>query len=61
MVLGDTGNVTDFIWATNSATQVLGLRFRNGSSVNADFGFYPEDGEFHHWVVTSDGAGNISA
>ena len=30
-------------------------------SINADFGSYPDDGQFHHWVVISDGAGTISA
>jgi hypothetical protein len=61
MVLGDTANTTDFVWATNSSTQVLGLRFRNQATQSADFGSYPDDGQFHHWVVISDGAGTISA
>ncbi len=61
MVLGDTANTADFIWATNNPSQVQGLRFRNQSGQDADFGGFPDDGQFHHWVVISDGAGNISA
>ncbi|BCX48667.1 hypothetical protein HAHE_25750 [Haloferula helveola] len=61
MVLGDTTNTTDFIWATNSTSQVQGLRFRDDLGGNADFGDYPDDGSYHHWVVISDGAGTITA
>ena len=61
MVLGDPSNTNDFIWLSNNATQVEGLRFRSSDNENANFGGFPDDGEFHHWVVISDGAGKISA
>lgn len=61
MVLGDSGNQTDFIWLSNNPDQVQGLRFRNSSNQNANYGGFPDDNLFHHWVVVSDGAGNITS
>ena len=61
MVLGQEGNATDFFWASDNAAQVQGMRFRSAENTNADFGGHPDDGDFHHWVLISDGAGTISA
>lgn len=61
MVAGDTSNSTDFLWASDNSTQVQGMRFRNSSNGNANFGGHRDDGNYHHWVVISDGAGTISA
>ena len=64
MVLGDTSNSTDFIWLSNNPSQVQGLRFRNSGNITSDFGVYEPDGDdfaYHHYVVISDGAGNITA
>jgi len=61
MVAGNPGNTQDFIWLSNNPSQVEGLRFRSTSNQNANFDGFPDDGQFHHWVVISDGAGTISA
>jgi hypothetical protein len=61
MIAGDTSNTTDFLWAADNSAQVQGMRFRNTSNGNANFGGHPDDGNFHHWVVISDGASTISA
>lgn len=61
MVAGDTGNTTDFFWASDNPSQVQGMRFRSSANTNANFGGFPDDGNFHHWVVISNGAGTISA
>jgi hypothetical protein len=65
MVLGNPGNAADFIWLSNNPTQVQGLRFRSSSGTptlnNANFGGFPDDNLFHHWVVIADGAGNVTA
>lgn len=60
MVAGDTSNSTDFLWASDNPSQVQGMRFRNSSNQTADFGGFADDGNYHHWVVISDGAGTIS-
>jgi len=61
MVLGDTSNSTDFIWLSDNSAQVQGLRFRNSDNVTSDFGGFPDDSLFHHWVVIADGAGSVTA
>jgi hypothetical protein len=61
MVLGDTANTTDFLWRSNNASQVEGLRFRNSNNNTYDYGGFPDDGNFEHWALVSDGAGTISA
>jgi len=61
MVIGDTSNTTDFIWVPDNPSQVRGLRFRSSANTNANFDGFPDDNQFHHWVVVADGAGNVSA
>ena len=61
MVAGDISNTTDFLWAADNPTQVQGMRFRSSGNTNANFGGHPDDGNFHHWVVISDGSGTVSA
>jgi len=61
MVIGDPSNKTDFIWVPDNPSQVQGLRFRSSANMNANFGGFPDDQEYHHWVVIADGAGNVSA
>lgn len=64
MVLGDTSNSTDFIWLSDNPTQVKGLRFRNSGNVTSDYKVYDQvngdDNEYHHYVLISDGAENIT-
>lgn len=61
MVLGEVGSGTNFFWASDNSAQVQGMRFRSDANTNANFDVGADDGEFHHWVLTSDGAGTISA
>ena len=61
MVLGDPGNNRDFIWIPDNSSVVQGLRFRPTTGGDADFGGFADDGNFHHWVLISDGAGTITA
>ncbi|NQU25289.1 MAG: PEP-CTERM sorting domain-containing protein [Candidatus Nealsonbacteria bacterium] len=61
MVLGDLTK-NDFIWTMDvgSAVSTGGLRFRNSSGANADFGNMDDDQQYHHWVVIADGSGNAT-
>ncbi len=61
MILGNPANRQDFIWLSNNPSQVQGLRFRSTGNQNANFGGFPDDGQFHHWAVIADGAGNVAA
>ncbi len=61
MVVGKISNTADFIWTPNNPSQVQGIRFRNSSGASADFGGFPDDNQFHHWVVVADGEGNVTA
>jgi len=61
MIIGDPRNNADFIWVPDNPAQVRGLRFRNSAGNSYDYGTFPDDNAFHHWVVVADGAGNITA
>jgi hypothetical protein len=61
MVVGKVSNSSDFIWTPDNPSQVQGIRFRNSSGGNADFGGIPDDNQFHHWAVVADGKGNVTA
>ena len=61
MVIGTPGNTRDFIWIPDNPSQVQGLRFRSSSNTNANYGGFPDDGQWHHWVVIANGSGQVSA
>ncbi|NQU25290.1 MAG: PEP-CTERM sorting domain-containing protein, partial [Candidatus Nealsonbacteria bacterium] len=61
MILGDLTS-RDFIWTPDvgSAVSNGGLRFRNSSGANGDFGNMDDDNQYHHWAVIADGNGNVT-
>lgn len=59
MVLG-TNASNNFIWTPDNTNVVQGLRFRNSTGSNADYGGFPDDAQYHHWVLIADGAGNMT-
>lgn len=60
MVIGDTANTLDFVWLSNNPLQVQGLRFRSSDNVNANYDVGMDHGEWHHWALVADGAGNLT-
>jgi hypothetical protein len=58
MVIGTPAG-SDFIWIPTNPSSAQGLRFRNSSGDTTDYDGFPDDAQWHHWVVVADGAGNI--
>lgn len=61
MVAGDPSNSTSFLWRTDNATQVQGLRYRSTTNNNSNFDIGPDQSEWEHWAVVSNGDGTIDA
>lgn len=59
MVIGQEGSSGNFIWTPDNSSVVEGLRFRNTSGSNSDYGGFSDDAAYHHWVVVADGTGKV--
>jgi hypothetical protein len=64
MIIGNLSG-SDFIWLSDGGGGVSGMRFRNSSGTSYNNGAaadnaFPDDGNWHHWVLVADGAGSLT-
>lgn len=61
MVAGTIAANSNFIWTPDNSSVIQGLRLRNANNNNAEYGNISDDNAFHHWAVSYNGAGQVTA